>query len=95
MTYSFCQHSVPVGFTQPLIRVPRDLFGDEGRPARRADISAVVVLPNFKVRMEVQLSIRPVSLLDLLGKAFNSGYNFGNIINSYAWKFPPVVTRTL
>jgi hypothetical protein len=38
------------------------------RPARRADNSAVLVVPNVKVRMHAQLSIPPLSLHGLLGK---------------------------
>jgi hypothetical protein len=63
VTNSFCRHSVPVGSTQSLMRVQRDLFGEEGRPALRDDFSAVQVLPNFKVRKEAQLSVHPLNLL--------------------------------
>ena len=39
------------------------------RPAFTADNSAVLVVPNVKVRMEADRSIPSLSLQDLLGKA--------------------------
>jgi hypothetical protein len=40
----------------------------EVRPARTADNSAVLIVPNVKVRMEAQHSIPPLIILDLLSK---------------------------
>jgi hypothetical protein len=39
------------------------------RPARTADSSAVLVLPNDKVKLEGQHAIHPLSLHNFLGKA--------------------------
>jgi hypothetical protein len=44
------------------------------RPARRADNSAVIVVPNVKVKMEAQNSIPPLSLHDLLPEALPSPF---------------------
>ena len=38
------------------------------RPARGADSSAVLVVPNVKVRVKAEHSTPPLSLYDLLGK---------------------------
>jgi hypothetical protein len=40
------------------------------QPARTADDSAVLVVPNVKVRMEAQHSFPPLSLRDLLWESF-------------------------
>jgi hypothetical protein len=40
------------------------------RPARRANNSAFLVVPNVKIRMEAQHSIPPLSLHDLLREMF-------------------------
>jgi hypothetical protein len=39
------------------------------RLARRADNSAVLVVPNAKIRRKPNISSPPLNLLDLLGKA--------------------------
>ena len=38
------------------------------RPALKADNSAILVVPNVKVRMEAQHSLPHLSLHDLIGK---------------------------
>jgi len=38
------------------------------RPAREADTSAVLVVPNIKTRLEAQYSFPLLNLYDLLGK---------------------------
>ena len=48
--------------------MPKSLFA--GKVARRADSSAVLVVPNVKVRMETQHSISPLSVHDLLRESF-------------------------
>ena len=44
------------------------------RPARRADNSAVLVVPNVKVRMEARHSIPPLCLDDLLWESFTFSF---------------------
>ena len=51
-TYSFGPHSVALEYTQLQNR-------NEYRPASKADNSAVLVVPNVKVRMEAQHSVLP------------------------------------
>jgi hypothetical protein len=64
VTYSFCPHSVALGSTQPLTEVSKV------RQARRANNSALLVVPNVKLRMEAQHSILPLNLHDLLRESF-------------------------
>jgi hypothetical protein len=45
--------------------VPRNFLSGKGRPAPRADNSAVLVVPYVKMRIEDQRSIRPLGLHDL------------------------------
>ena len=45
-------------------------LGGKVRPARIADSSAVLVVPNVKVRLEAQHSIARLSRHDLLGESF-------------------------
>ena len=56
------------------------------RPACTPDNSAVLVVPNVKVRMEAHHSTPPLSLNDLLGKAFTLTFLciwFNYSINNY------------
>ena len=64
VTYSFCPHSVAVGSTQPLAET------STGRHVKPTDNSAVLVVQNVKVRMEVQHSISLLRLQDLLWERF-------------------------
>ena len=44
--------------------------------ALRADNSAVLVMPNVKVRRETQHSISPLGLHDFLGESFTFGRTY-------------------
>ena len=58
VTYSFCPHSLAPGSTQPLTEMSIKEFpwGKVGL-ARTADNSAVLAVPNVKLRVEAQHSI--------------------------------------
>jgi hypothetical protein len=59
-----------VGSTQPVTDMStKNFLGGKVRPARRADSSAVLVVPNVKIGMEAQHYISRLSLHDLLWKS--------------------------
>jgi hypothetical protein len=64
---SICLPSAASASTQP-----KNLLGCKVRPARTADSSAVVVVPNVKVGMEVQHSNHRLNVHDLLRESFTS-----------------------
>ena len=72
VTYSFCPHSVALGYTHPLTErnIKEFSLGCKVRPAHRADNSAVLVVPNVKARTQAQNSTPPLSVHDLLRGSF-------------------------
>jgi len=52
------------------------LFGGIVLLAFRADNSAILVMPNVKVRMESQHSIFPLRLHNFLGESFTFGWTY-------------------
>jgi hypothetical protein len=67
--YSFCPHSVTLGSSQPLTNVYQGIYlgwGGKVWPARGAENSIVLVVPNFNVRLEVQHQIPPPPLWDFM-----------------------------
>ena len=71
MTYSFSPYSVALGSAQPLTEMStKGYLGGKVRPARRAENSTVLVVPNVKVRMEAQRPTPRLSLHDLLRETF-------------------------
>ena len=68
---SFCPHSVALGSTHTLTEMSAKGFPwGKMWPALSADSCAVLVMPNIKVRMEVQNFISPLSVHELLRERF-------------------------
>ena len=68
LTYSFFPHSVVLASTRPLNRNEclGIFWGVKCGPARRAENSTVLFVPNVKVKVGARHSIPPLSLHDLL-----------------------------
>ena len=49
-----------------------EFLGNKVQPVQRLDNSAILVVPDVKVRMEAKYSIPPLSLHDLLHESFTS-----------------------
>lgn len=60
MTCFFCPHSVSLGSTQLVIEMSsKEFVGGKVRPAREADICAVVVVPNVNTKDGSPTNIPP------------------------------------
>jgi hypothetical protein len=71
VTSYFCPHSVALGSTQILTEMStRELPWGKARPVRGADSSAVLVVPNVKVRVEAERFVALLSLHDFLQESF-------------------------
>jgi hypothetical protein len=71
VNYSFCPHSVALGSIQLQTEVRTKEFSwGKLWPVHGADGSAVLIVPNVKVRMEAKHSMPPLSLHDFLWESF-------------------------
>jgi len=68
---------LPLGSIQSVTEITTTgIFGGIVLLVLRADNSAVLVMPNVKIRMETQHSISPLCLHDFLGESFTFGRTY-------------------